>query len=143
MHEQVSWLRNQLAAWRDDRSLDCSRFDNLVFDLCYTAIQEGNKYIFSRLPSPINIWLDDVRPAPENYFWVKTIQEAEEVLLFPLSIQKMSLDHDLGTTRTGYDFVKWMAENSLWPKEKPIVHSSNPPGRENMCALINRYFPKV
>ena len=27
----------------------------------------------------VNLWLDDVRPAPEGWLWVKTAQEAKEV----------------------------------------------------------------
>ncbi len=41
---------------------------------------------------------------------------------------------------TGYDLVKWMAENSVWPRAKPRVHSANPVGRANMEAIIERYW---
>jgi hypothetical protein len=43
---------------------------------------------------------------------------------------------------TGYDLVKWMAETGCWPKRKPICHSSNPVGRANIVAMIERYFPR-
>jgi len=42
---------------------------------------------------------------------------------------------------TGYDLVKWMAENEVWPKNKPTVHSDNPVGRKNMLGVIDRYGP--
>lgn len=41
---------------------------------------------------------------------------------------------------TGYDLVKWMAENDLWSVYKPTVHSANPVGRANMQAVIDRYW---
>lgn len=41
---------------------------------------------------------------------------------------------------TGYDLVKWMAENDIWSVNKPIVHSANPAGRINMMATIDRYW---
>lgn len=41
---------------------------------------------------------------------------------------------------TGYDLVKWMAENDKWPVNKPKVHSANPVGRVNMQAVIDRYW---
>ena len=43
-------------------------------------------------------------------------------------------------TPTGYDLCKWMAENDIWPINKPTVHSANPVGRVNMQAVINRYW---
>ena len=41
---------------------------------------------------------------------------------------------------TGYDLVKWMAENDMWPTNKPMVHSANPAGRVNMRSTIDRYW---
>lgn len=35
----------------------------------------------------------------------------------------------------------WMAEHDIWPSESIEVHSSNPPGAQRMCALIERYGP--
>lgn len=120
----------------------------------------------------MRVWLDDRRPAPKGWIWVKTVEEAQQLLLEGPVIE-MSLDHDLGTgpvceecqgfkddgyyndpcegeggcacrchqpLPSGYDFVKWMAENNRWPKKPPYVHSMNPVGRENMQATIKSYF---
>lgn len=114
----------------------------------------------------MKIWLDDRRPAPEGWSWVKTYDEAVHVLR-TTSVFAMSLDHDLsacdtclkvtgvdeyqwlcdGSTRckchchkTGYDLVKWMAENDVWPEKKPLVHSDNGPGIVSMTSTIDRYF---
>lgn len=61
-------------------------------------------------------------------------------------VTHLSLDHDLGTNDdgtlayTGYDLCKWMAEHNQWPTEACFVHTKNPVGRDNMVAVINRYF---
>lgn len=49
-------------------------------------------------------------------------------------------DVPLGETPTGYDLVKWCAENDLWSVYKPTVHSANPVGRMNMQSVIDRYW---
>ena len=88
----------------------------------------------------VNIWLDDIRPAPSGYIWCKSVKEAQNILLSKI-VENMSLDHDLGTKQNGYDLVKWMAANNKWPKNKPIVHSRNPVGQTNMESVIDRYGP--
>jgi hypothetical protein len=134
--------------------------------------------------SKINLYLDDMRPAPEGWVLVKTVAEAQEVIKLH-NVQLMSLDHDLGACLdcylkagvllpdgfdfsdleslemaqnewleadsyrsmpncehfgTGYQLVLWMAESDLWPAVKPNVHSANSVGRENMKAVIDRYY---
>lgn len=97
---------------------------------------------------------------------VRTAEKAKQLLDDPtVEVEVASLDHDLGeceecknafpprgytvvtnTCRhrmTGYDLVKWMAEEGVWPKHKPAVHSANPVGKANMIALIERYFPRT
>lgn len=43
----------------------------------------------------IDLWLDDIRPAPDGWTWVKTVDEAKK-LLETGTVRAMSLDHDLG-----------------------------------------------
>jgi hypothetical protein len=90
----------------------------------------------------MNLWLDDVRDPVEyghiNYVWVKTAEEAIE-LLKKEKIKIASLDHDLGTEKTGYNVVCWMEENNVWP-EKTFVHSQNPVGKQKMLVAINRHY---
>ena len=43
--------------------------------------------------------------------------------------------------KTGYDFVKWLAENDVWPTDGITVHSWNAVGGENMTKTIDRYGP--
>ena len=100
----------------------------------------------------MKLWLDDFREAPNGWTHVTTVEAAQELLING-NVEEASLDHDLGFQfdaegeeipydRTGYDLVKWMAETGHWPKKKPSVHSMNPAGRQNMKALIDRYFPQ-
>ena len=92
----------------------------------------------------MKIWLDDRRPAPPGWHHVMTITEVKAWFYSDIAtIEEMSLDHDLGLFQgTGYDLVKWMADTGNWPIKKPLVHSSNPPGRKNMEETIERYFPE-
>lgn len=87
----------------------------------------------------MRLWLDDLRPAPEGWIWIETVEGAIE-LIFSGEVVEASLDHDLGDgQQEGYRLVLYMAENNLWPKEAISVHSSNPPGSERMCGMIERY----
>lgn len=108
---------------------------------------------------PVDLWLDDERPAPEGWFWAKTVNEAKTVLAAG-GVRNASLDHDLGTCfrcnqegiclchmiescschQTGSDLLRWMSEHNLWPENKPTVHSANPVGRQYMVDMIERYW---
>lgn len=116
----------------------------------------------------INLWLDDVRPAPIGWLHVKTVGEAKPYLVAGL-VKRASLDHDLGACPgcsrrdgesaeewllkhggmampncehfgTGYTLVCWMEETGHWPDEKPAVHSANPVGAARMRRAIDRRF---
>lgn len=47
------------------------------------------------MASGIRLWLDDVRPAPEGWTWIKTVDEAKTYLMAG-DVNEASLDHDLG-----------------------------------------------
>jgi hypothetical protein len=87
----------------------------------------------------MRIWLDDIRPAPQGWVWVDTVEKAIE-LMASGEVAEASLDHDLGDgEQEGYKLVLWMAENDMWPREAISVHSANPPGAKRMCGVIERY----
>jgi hypothetical protein len=87
----------------------------------------------------ISLWLDDLRPAPEGWLWVKTVDEAIEVLKNQ-SVARASLDHDLGEDiPEGYKLCLWMAEHNTWPTQEISVHSQNAVGADRMCGVIERY----
>lgn len=92
----------------------------------------------------VRLWLDDLRPAPEGWFAVHSVNEAIAVMETH-EVTYASLDHDLGQyVDDGGDGIKlldWMAENNHWPTSGIAVHSANPVGVERMLATIRRYAP--
>lgn len=105
----------------------------------------------------MKLWLDDVRPPPEGYIPARSVEEAIYIMNFwrmnPSTgecefpymddFEACSLDHDLGgkPEDDGIYFIDWMTANNVWPKEKPVVHSMNPVGRQRMQVAIDRYWP--
>lgn len=86
----------------------------------------------------INLWLDDPRPAPEGWTWVKTVPEAIE-LMESGEVKEASLDNDLGEGEIeGRKLVLWMAEHDCWPVVIH-VHSANVVASVYMTAMIKRY----
>ena len=86
----------------------------------------------------MKLWLDDVRPAPEGWAWVKNVQTARVALRLG-KVSEASLDHDLGEDEpTGYDLVSWMEETGCWPSGQVHVHSANPVGAARMRQVIDR-----
>lgn len=92
----------------------------------------------------MKIWVDDVRPAPEGYHWVKTVNGAiiqiESLENRNENIDLIDVDHDAGGYSIwGGDYIKlldWLEETG---RNYPIrIHSMNPVGRENMRAIIRR-----
>ena len=78
------------------------------------------------------IWLDDIRPIPEEYdYWCKTVDEAKAVFNSE-KIDFISFDNDLGEgIPEGRDLANWIEErayNKTLPKLDWQVHSANPEG---------------
>ena len=88
-------------------------------------------------------WLDDLRPAPEGYYWYKTvdsmIHDIRTVLNWGEIIEEISLDNDLGENqKEGYKVLDWL-ETLFIPVEFGIhIHTANPVARERMRAIIER-----
>ena len=97
------------------------------------------------------IWLDDMRPAPEGWKWVKDYYEAIAAWNKDGTPDIASLDHDLwGWTAyvpgvkeySGYDFTEWLCEDeSRWPPQQLSIHTDRNDGRENMARLIEEFGP--
>lgn len=104
----------------------------------------------------LKLWLDDLRPAPEGYVWVKSVndaktfildQEREFAYLFRRGVYKadylinlIDLDHDAGDyVNDGGDYIKlldWLEETG---RDYPIrIHSMNPVGVANMRRIIEK-----
>ena len=104
----------------------------------------------------MKIWIDDLRPAPEGYVHIKSVDEAKECIVFAEKqyanrknvfydcsnyiIEMIDIDHDAGDyARFGGDYINlldWLEETG---RNYPIhIHSMNPVGVANMRAIIKR-----
>lgn len=93
----------------------------------------------------LKLWIDDVRPAPDGYYWIASVDDAKCFIEVNESrcshrIELIDIDHDAGSYAThGGDYIKlldWLEETG---RNYPIrIHSMNPVGRENMRAIIQR-----
>jgi hypothetical protein len=92
----------------------------------------------------MKLWIDDVRPAPTGYEWVKSVDQAKMVidinerLIGASVIELIDIDHDAGIyAQYGGDYIKlldWLEETG---RNYPIrIHSMNPVGVANMRAII-------
>ena len=100
----------------------------------------------------INIWLDDIRPAPKGFIWVKTVNELINLVskyykdAYP-KINIISLDNDLGENEPeGYKFLDHL-EFMHYKFEIPLpneirVHSANAIARKRMNQIINKLYKK-
>lgn len=93
-------------------------------------------------PTPgIRLWLDDTRPAPPDWTWVKSATEAV-LLLRTGTVAEVSLDHDLGddpAVGDGYVVASWIEEQAHSGRLKSLrwaVHSANPVGAARMRAAL-------
>lgn len=112
----------------------------------------------------MKIWMDDMRPAPEGYIWVTTVEAAiyeitqynhesdwdwEQYILGYVdretferrhkiwSVEEISCDNDLGEGNAeGYKLLDWLEATG---RNYPIrIHSANPVARQRMQAIIQR-----
>ena len=99
----------------------------------------------------MRLWIDDVRPAPEGYVWIRSVNKAHEFIEIYeniyrreqdpfMKIELIDIDHDAGDFSVyGGDYIKlldWLEETG---RNYPIrIHSMNPVGVENMRAIIQR-----
>lgn len=108
----------------------------------------------------MRLWIDDTRPAPIGYIWVKSVNEAIERIedseirvgmldhnnplceedIRELSIDVIDLDYDSGDyEKDGGPYIKlldWLEETG---RNYPIrIHSMNVVGIENMRRIIRR-----
>ena len=87
----------------------------------------------------IKIFLDDLRQPFKGFQLVKSYNECVK-LLDVRNVEVISLDHDLGSKKTGYDVAMYMVKNDNYPKQI-YIHSANPVGAQNIYQLIKRYCP--
>lgn len=92
----------------------------------------------------MKIVLDDRRNLPANspYNLVRTYGECVELIRLFRKISFISLDYNLGTVKTGYDVLVYMAENDIEVKHINI-HSDHILGVPKMRDYAREHFPHV
>ena len=97
----------------------------------------------------VKIWLDDERTAPKGYMHFHSVNETIDFIKNSgYTNILLDLDHDLGEySYDGGDAIKlilWLLENDYqnnkFYKFHFQIHTMNPVGRQNIQALIDRYF---
>lgn len=106
----------------------------------------------------MKLWIDDVRPTPDGFIGVRSVNEAKlmiEAFDFTFAMTKelgnnreaenfrievIDIDHDAGYyAKDGGDYIKlldWLEETG---RNYPIrIHSMNPVGVENMRRIIQK-----
>lgn len=99
----------------------------------------------------MKLWIDDLRPAPAGYIWIKSVNKAKEVIEeysnkldfdnnMVDEIELIDIDHDAGDyVHCGGDYIKlldWLEETG---RNYPIrIHSQNTVGAQNMRAIIHK-----
>lgn len=94
------------------------------------------------------IWLDDVRPIPEEIdhsrcIWYITaegmIKDLAEIIRYFNEIDYISLDNDLGQhCLEGYQVLDWLESLQIPIPFGIHIHTANPVARERMRAIIQR-----
>lgn len=92
----------------------------------------------------MKLWIDDLRPAPEGYVWVQSVDGATREICaaedLNRTIELIDIDHDAGWYAPyGGDYIRlldWLEETG---RNYPIrIHSMNPVGVVNMRRIIER-----
>jgi hypothetical protein len=88
----------------------------------------------------MKLWIDDVRPAPEGYMRVFTVNQAKRSIEYFEDVELIDIDHDAGNyAYDGGDYIRlldWLEETG---RNYPIrIHSQNPVGIANMRRIIQR-----
>ena len=93
----------------------------------------------------LKIWVDDVRPAPEGYVWLKSVNEVKKYLADPhilnnYEIKLIDLDHDAGDyAKDGGDYIRILDYLELVGYNGDLrIHSMNPVGVQNMRNIIQK-----
>jgi len=94
----------------------------------------------------MKLWVDDVRPAPDGWIWAKSYKSAMKLLeQNDWDFDVISLDHDLGGTKTGYDILYRIERRAHeYVNYAPFigVHTANPVARDRMIPVANNINTK-
>ena len=88
----------------------------------------------------MRLWLDDLRPMPEDYdFHAESAIDAM-FLMAKFDISFISFDHDLGDNYTGYYLAVWIENMAAKGFRPPAyrIHSANPVGAKNIDMAMKK-----
>lgn len=89
----------------------------------------------------MKLWIDDMRPAPQGYYWCKTVDNTIDLLNDPfIDVEELNLDHDAGDmVEWGGDYIEILNYMEMCHYEYNTdfnfvikFHSANPVGIQNM-----------
>ena len=96
----------------------------------------------------MKLWIDDCRPAPEGYIWLKSTNETLRFIINHVhDIEEVALDHDAGDyVNEGGDYINILKEIERLARKSPTtfigykfsIHTANPVGAANMRAIIQQ-----
>lgn len=93
----------------------------------------------------LKIWVDDIRPAPEGYIWLKSVNEVKKYLADPhilcnYEIKLIDLDYDAGDyAKDGGDYGRILDYLEMVGYSGDLrIHSMNPVGVQNMRNIIQK-----
>lgn len=92
----------------------------------------------------MKVYLDDIRsPLPSYSDWDVIVRNYESCIkiLQTGKVTELSLDHDLGTEKTGYDVLLWIEFHVVEENFKPPIiwiHTSNPVAQEKMILAVEK-----
>ena len=81
----------------------------------------------------MKLWIDDVRPAPEGYVWIKTVNAAKALIRLkdingsaPEGIELIDIDHDAGDCiSNGGDYIRlldWLEETGRNERKQKVLY---------------------
>lgn len=90
---------------------------------------------------PLDIWVDDCKPAPNGCAVARTYDIALRMLR-RYEYATLYLDHDLGEERTGYDLLMVLIRENRVPPNVECI-SWNPVGRQRIASALLKYREHV
>lgn len=99
----------------------------------------------------MKLWIDDLRPAPDGYYRVRSVNEAKQIIekysnyldwdnQIVDCIELIDIDHDAGDyAQYGGDYIRLLDWLEATGRNYPIrIHSMNVVGVANMRAIIQK-----
>ena len=93
----------------------------------------------------MKLWVDDVRPAPKGYIWIKTVEAAKTAIWqyeHNMADDNILIDLDYDAGDYAPDYIKllnWLEAKNIVDTEYSFhIHSMNPIEVRNMRRIIEK-----